>query len=293
VNPTTRTADSIDVDAAAPDRREIDLGEIRDPIVDENQKTIASLEARVTAALATATDASDLATATDSPSRLLYWDRRERLERFADQQLRTIHDVCQQIRVGDSPSAEQLHQHFVHSFTRSRTDGYAADWQLAAYPLAVAIDECLLEHFWPGQRWWENHVLESTLFGTRVGSQRFFEMANQLKLRRCHPMGPTLLRIHHECVAVGFQGLYATAAPVTLAEPLGLPASLSQWRIELHRTMVQWAQEMAAPPLPDAAQRRNIAGAPPLRHHRVTWILGASCVVILAVNALIWAGMGH
>lgn len=258
-----------------------------------DETMIASLEARIAAAMAMASDASSAGSSADDNLRLLNQDRRDRVERFADHQLALLAEVCRRIDAGDPPSAERLHQQLMQSFAKAKAEGYAADWEHSAYPLAVTIDECLLELSWPGQRWWEDHVLESTLFGTRVGSQRFFELASQLKVARSHPIGPTLLRVYHECVAIGFRGLYATSTPAALAGPLGLPASLSQWRIALHRAMWQWAQEIEGPPRPDASRRRNIPGAPPLRYHLAMWILGGGVVLLLAVNALVWSGMGR
>lgn len=254
---------------------------------------IASLEARIAAAMSTVSRTENASPLIGDTPRLLYRDRRDRLEQFADNQLRILAEVSQQVRGGDPPKAEALHHQLTRSFAQAKADSYAADWELAAYPLAVTIDEFLLDLKWPGQRWWEDHVLESTLFGTRIGSQRFFEMAGQLKSQRSHPMGATLLRIHHDCVAVGFRGLYSTANPALLAEPLGLPVNLSQWQAELHRAMVPWTQDSDASQEPDASDRHSIPGAAPLRYRAVTWILGGGCVVLLAINVLMWSGLGR
>jgi len=108
-------------------------------------------------------------------------------------------------------------------------------------------------------------------------------MAESLKLRRMvHPAGPQpYCEFTRVASPVGFQGLYATAAPSLLAEPARIARAVPcrSWRIELHRTMgAMGSGNGTAPPACPMPQRRNIAGAAPLRHILgVTWISRCSC----------------
>jgi len=194
-----------------------------------------------------------------------------------DQYLQRVLDVLDQLERGEPVDARSLHQQLV---TFLRDTGFSvADpqaWRTSAYALAAWTDELLLETPWDGRHDWNERVLEVELYGTRVSSERFFQLAQEVASRPQHPS----LRVFYLCVLLGYRGIYARGDAATAAA-FGLPATLSQWMIET-RSRLRMHQAMPLPSVP----YRQVKGAPPLddRRRLVWWSIAAAALVAANVT---------
>lgn len=75
------------------------------------------------------------------------------------------------------------------------------EWQKAKYLILVTADDLALSLDWPGRQTWR--LLETEIFQTQVGGNRFFELIQDPAYRT-----PDLFEIFYLCLAVGFRGKY-------------------------------------------------------------------------------------
>ncbi|MEM9827800.1 MAG: DotU family type IV/VI secretion system protein [Planctomycetota bacterium] len=218
--------------------------------------------------------------------------RLRRLECFADGYVRECLRLMERMRGDDSPDPATLHRLLADQLRQGRVACEGADWELAAYPLATWTDECLLSIDWPGKRWWVDHLLETSLFGSRIGGQRYFELSRRVAADSQHPTGPMLLRIYYECVALGFRGVYAIGGGAAFRESLKLPATLEHWQTETAQILSDWNRERSLQS--DEAKKetprigRTLTLAQPLvQRHRLVWWTCAA-VTLALLNGILW-----
>ncbi len=217
------------------------------------------------------------------------------LDPFADRYLETVLDVCDALRRGEPIDPRRLNHDLAERLRAGRRQmSFHDDWGLVAYALASWTDELLLQMRWPGQAWWKDNVLETAIFHSRLCGERFFVLA---KVAAKNP-GSGALRVFHDCVLLGFQGVYATSDPadasdeVTAREQvmlreitnqLDIPPTLSMW---LSQTQDQMLAGGPQPDLP--AKRRAVSGAPPSDTRRqLVWWMVAACT-LLAINLTVY-----
>ena len=144
----------------------------------------------------------------------------------------------------------------------------AKDWELAGYAVAALADEILIvEIVWPGQPWWENHVLEMAAFGKRERATRFFDRAEQAaELANRDALEAFML-----AVVLGFKGKFRDQ-----------PDSLANW-LRRQEQLVKPGQGRLS--LPDTAP--ELSGAPPLSGR--TNLLWASLAIAMALACVVVA----
>lgn len=206
---------------------------------------------------------------------------REAIDQFADSYMEAVLHLMEGIERGVSPDAPDVHAALVRRLKNGRVAmRQHDDWNGVAYALAAWTDELLVDAEWKGRMWWRDHVLETHLFGSRLCSERFFLLA---KVAAKSPESG-VLRVFHDCVALGFQGVYALPEHAEVfAAQVGIAPTREQWIADAQTRLVD-----ATTTLSPARQRRLLDGAPPLdrRLHLVWWTV-AACVLI-AVNITAW-----
>jgi len=76
-------------------------------------------------------------------------------------------------------------------------------YEKAKYPLVVLTDEILLHSGWESAPQWEGQLLEEKYFGTNIGGEKYFSMANELR-----PDDTELAAVLFTGIALGFGGKY-------------------------------------------------------------------------------------
>src|SRR6056297_1263404 len=195
----------------------------------------------------------------------------------ADRYIEQVLQVWEAIERGDKLDPEPTHSRLkglLRDATATVDDVDA--WQTTLYALAAWTDELLLETPLSGREWWHGRVLEVEFFGTRVCSERFFQLAQHV----AKTPGHASLRIFYLCVLLGFRGVYAHGNPAEF----GLPATLPEW-MQATRTRLAARQAL---PLPVALERR-LRGAEPvdLRRRIVWWAIAATS--LLAANVTLYS----
>lgn len=166
--------------------------------------------------------------------------------------------------------------------------GLEPNWLLAKYALVAWIDEMLVNHAWPGSKWWSNNVLEARLFQSRLCSVRFFELAKQAAAASdCDA-----LEVFQQCVILGFRGMYGpTGEALEIPNAGDYPATLVNWLRSVDRRLasaqpipVDDASSLVAPQPTWAA----IAGAAPHpgRLRILIWSLAA--LLLLVINLIVY-----
>ncbi len=78
----------------------------------------------------------------------------------------------------------------------------------AQYLMVALTDEIFLHRLaWDGREEWRNNLLESRLFDTYIGGERFFQNLDRLLTER-NPVYADLARIYLIALSLGFQGRY-------------------------------------------------------------------------------------
>ena len=227
-----------------------------------------------------------------------------RLAGSVDPIFATALDFLEQLNQGFELPPDEVRNNLLLGFARgSALMGTDRRWELASYALAAWIDEVLVDYPWKGASWWSNNVLEVELFGTRVCSVRFFELAAEA----ARQADRDALEVFHNCVVLGFRGMYAdTRQAANLAANLRIDSTLEGWlrsteemvvaRIDSYQTVgydntaVEVGQETERIGISSTAaqtlvrQHRILQGAPPshLRSRLVWWSLAVA--VLLALN---------
>jgi len=165
--------------------------------------------------------------------------------------------------------------------------GLEPNWLLAKYALVAWIDEMLVNHAWPGSKWWSNNVLEARLFQSRLCSVRFFELAKQATAASdCDA-----LEVFQQCVILGFRGMYGPTGEVLEIPNAGdYPSTLAKWLRTVDRRLTSAHSPADAPSSPVAPQPTwaAIAGAPPHpgRLRILIWSLAA--LLLLVINLIVY-----
>ena len=85
---------------------------------------------------------------------------------------------------------------------------FATSYYLEAqYIMAVLADEIFLNFDWSGRAYWEDHLLESQLFGTHDAGDLFFQRLDEF-LRQRDVARQDLAEIYLLALGLGFQGRY-------------------------------------------------------------------------------------
>lgn len=202
-----------------------------------------------------------------------------RLDKFADDYMELMIDLVETMSPEVEADPQILHRHLEDRLRLGRRAVNSDEqWHLVAYALAAWTDELLLQLDWRGKSWWNDHVLEATLFGSRVCSERFFELA---KVAAQDP-GSGVLRIYQDCVLTGFQGVYSLGRSAqSITESIGIPSSLPLWLDDVRRQVAGAASTTLV-----RGQHRNLTGAPPMSYRKqiVWWTLAASVLLIINVT---------
>jgi type VI secretion system protein ImpK len=132
--------------------------------------------------------------------------------------------LLERIEQGESPPPNVEQERIRGLIDRAEADfGNREDWRLAKYALVSWIDEVLIEAPWTGNKWWEDHVLEFELFGTRNRADEFYFRADDAaKLTR-----KDALEVYYVGAVLGFRGMYRDAASGNL--PDHFPPDLESW----------------------------------------------------------------
>ena len=77
----------------------------------------------------------------------------------------------------------------------------------ALFVMAAFADEFFLTLPWEGQSYWQDHLLESTFFGTHDAGDVFFKNLDSF-LKERDPMGRDLAQVYLMALGLGFQGKY-------------------------------------------------------------------------------------
>lgn len=202
------------------------------------------------------------------------------LEQFVDDYLETVMLVVDHLQLDEPVNPKELHQTFLGLLTSARESHHHTEqWEDAIYALVALTDELMLEMPWSGRSWWNDHVLEASLFGTRLCSERFFEVAKRAAQQTSGHSGGGVLRVFHDCVLLGFRGVYSSPELAkTLTAELGLPATIDQWLIETQQRLADDAMDHR----PAAQLHRQLSGAAPNADRRtlVWWAVAAGTLLI-------------
>jgi type IV/VI secretion system ImpK/VasF family protein len=85
-------------------------------------------------------------------------------------------------------------------------------YEKVRYPLVVLADEILLHTGWEHADQWNSHLLEERLFGSNIGGEKYFTIANEIRSEDTE-----LAAILYTGIALGFRGKYRER-PEKLAE---------------------------------------------------------------------------
>lgn len=202
-------------------------------------------------------------------------------DRFVDHYIETVLQVVEQLESEHAPDPQATHELFRQQLVEGRRLLGAGDlWEPVAFALSAWTDEMFLDLPWTGRTWWNDHVLEAELFGTRLCSERFFELA------RVAARDPSdgVLRVFHDCVLLGFRGLYSLPSHgQSTAKQLGLPATLEQWLAEVQDRLDD--QSDGADP---AKLHRRLAGAAPEDERRTIVWWSVAAATMFAINVTVY-----
>lgn len=187
--------------------------------------------------------------------------------------------LLERIQRGDALDAAEEQQHLLATLEHgSIMAGGSPDWELARYALVSWLDELLVDSPWSGQDWWSNNVLEEALYQTRDCHERFYLMAG----RAAEATRRDALQVYHDCVVLGFRGLYRPSPHTAeLTRRHRLPSTVAEW---LRRTQLSIRVGGDRQPLVRAT--RMIPGARPLTASvQAIWAWTAAALM-LALNAV-------
>ena len=103
-----------------------------------------------------------------------------------------------------SEASARLDEIFLNQARESRNDPkLEALYERARYPLVVLSDEILIHSGWEHADEWNNRLLEEKTFGSNIGGEKYFTIANELR-----PEETELAAILFAGIALGFGGKY-------------------------------------------------------------------------------------
>ncbi|WP_404309741.1 DotU family type IV/VI secretion system protein [Neorhodopirellula lusitana] len=204
----------------------------------------------------------------------------ESLDQFADDYTECVLALIDRLHADDPMDPVSIHQSLSQRLADARQSHHHDDrWEDAMYALVALTDELLLEMPWSGRAWWNDHVLEASLFGSRDCSERFYQIA----ARASREPSTGVLRVFHDCVLLGFRGIYSIPGlSASTTQELGIPATLELW---LEKTQQQLMADsyVADPP---ARLHRTLGGAAPntTRRSIVWWTVAAALMLVANVT---------
>lgn len=80
-------------------------------------------------------------------------------------------------------------------------------FQEALYIMVSLVDEVFLSFAWPGQKRWENHLIEAQIFHTQVAGEQFYKKLDAL-IEANDPVRNDLAIIYLMALSLGFHGQY-------------------------------------------------------------------------------------
>ncbi len=157
--------------------------------------------------------------------------------------------------------------------------GRSREWDLARYALVSWIDEMLVDTPWNGSEWWNDNILEITLFNTRLSSEQFFQHAaeaSELPQRNA-------FEVFYNCVLLGFRGFYRGGElDREFARGMSYPPDLESW---MRQAAIGLRLRDERPELGPSA--RSLPGAAPLTgRKRFVW----SVLLVLMLGIVNFAG---
>jgi len=134
--------------------------------------------------------------------------------------------------------SDRLEEIFAEQARDAREDPrIEALYEKSRYPLVVLADEILLHSGWEYSSQWEGQLLEEKYFGTNIGGEKYFAIANELD-----PAKDTeLAAILSAGIALGFGGKYRER-----------PEKLGESRKRLYRMNAEWIATLGDKLTPDA-----------------------------------------
>jgi type IV/VI secretion system ImpK/VasF family protein len=144
------------------------------------------------------------------------------------------------LRVELREARDRLEEIFAEQAREVRDDPrLEALYEKARYPLVVLADEVLLHSGWDQAAEWEGQILEEKYFGTNIGGEKYFTIANELDPAR----DTELAAILSTGIALGFGGKYRER-----------PEKLSEARKRLYRMNAEWLATLGEKITPEAYQ---------------------------------------
>ena len=135
---------------------------------------------------------------------------------------------------------DRLDEIFAEQSRAAREDPrIEALYEKARYPLVVLADEILLHSGWEYAPQWEGQLLEERQFGTNIGGEKYFSIANELDPAR----DTELAAILSAGIALGFGGKYRER-----------PEKLAEARKRLYRMNAEWIATLGDKLTPEAYQ---------------------------------------
>jgi type VI secretion system protein ImpK len=123
-------------------------------------------------------------------------------------------DLQRRIEEGEQPDLHEVKAELLELFAAA--DGragasreLATEFALAKFALVYWVDEILIDSPWTHADTWRTNILEWDYYEDNHGGDKFYDRAEDaLRLTGIDPLETFFL-----CVALGFQGKYATAKP--------------------------------------------------------------------------------
>lgn len=200
----------------------------------------------------------------------------EALNRFVDGYFERLLEWIEQIERDETIDPSIVHETLLRDLSVPReTDQGGGTWDPAIYALSALTDELMLETPWPGRTWWNDHVFEVALFGTRRCSDRFFVLAAEAA--RLPSTG--MLRIFHDCVLLGFRGIYSISEiGETLTRDMGIPPTIDEWLIRTHQRLGEDTRVQRG----EKFHRHLVGAAPQSYRNKIVWWSVAACTLLVA-----------
>jgi type IV/VI secretion system ImpK/VasF family protein len=108
------------------------------------------------------------------------------------------------VRIELSEASSRLDEIFAAMAREAREDPKLdALYEKVRYPLVVLADEILLQSGWEHADLWDSHLLEGRLFGSNIGGEKYFTIANEIRSEDTE-----LAAILYTGIALGFGGKY-------------------------------------------------------------------------------------
>jgi type IV/VI secretion system ImpK/VasF family protein len=181
------------------------------------------------------------------------------------------------VKVEVSEASNRLDDIFATMAREARQDPKLdALYEKTRYPLVVLADEILLHTGWEHADEWENHLLEEKTFGSNIGGEKYFSIANEIR-----PEDTELAAILFAGIALGFGGKYRER-----------PERLAEVRQKLYRLNAEYLAQLGDKITPAAyhveptPQRRL---SPLLNLYRVLIVAGGLLVLYWVLAFALWS----